>query len=189
MTNSLQAVANAAAASGRGFNDVGVIFSSVAARGKLMGDDMLQLTSSGVPVLQLLADHLHKTTAEVSDMVSSGQIDFKTFSDAMREGLGDAAKSSGDTLEGAVANVGSALSRMTEPLATPVIQGVVGLMKQLGPAIDGVSSALGPVMPALAPVVAGLAAFAASGLAPVLAGLPMVGPLLGPVTSLLSALG
>lgn len=189
MTRSLQAVANVAAASGRSFNDIGTIFSSVAARGKLMGDDMLQLTSSGVPVLQLLADHLHMTTAEVSDMVSKGQIDFQTFSDAMREGLGDAAQSSGDTFQGAAANVRAALSRMTEPLATGVIQGAIGLFRQLAPAIDGISAALAPVVPALAPVVAGFVAWQASGLAPVLASLPGIGPLLSPITSLLGSMG
>jgi tape measure domain-containing protein len=189
MTNSLKAVANVAAASGRSFNDIGTIFSSVASRGKLMGDDMLQLTSSGVPVLQLLASHMHKTTAEVSDMVSHGKIDFQTFSDAMREGLGDAALSSGDTFAGAAANVRAALSRMVEPLATPVIQGAVGLFKDLATKIDGLSSSLGPVMPALAPVIAGFAAFAASGLAPVLSSLPGIGSLLSPITSLLSAMG
>ncbi|WP_314945946.1 tape measure protein [Olsenella uli] len=189
MTRSLQAAANVAAASGRSFNDIGTIFSSVAARGKLMGDNMLQLTSSGVPVLQLLADHLHKTTAEVSDMVSKGQIDFQTFSDAMREGLGDAAQSSGDMLMGAAANVRAALSRMTEPLMTGVIQGAIGLFKQLAPAIDGISAALGSMMPALAPVVAGFAALAASGLAPVIASIPGVSALLSPLTGLLGAMG
>lgn len=189
MTNSLQAAANVAAASGRDFASVGTIFGSVAARGKLMGDDMLQLTSSGVPVLQLLASHLGKTSQEVSQMVSDGKIDFQTFSDAMRVGLGDSAKSSGDTFAGAAANVRAALSRMTEPLMTGIIQGAVGLFKQLAPAIDGVASALGPVVPVLAPVIAGFAAFSASGLAPLIANIPVLGGMLGPVSGLLSALG
>ena len=188
MTNSLQAVANVAAASGRSFNDIGTIFSSVAARGKLMGDDMLQLTSSGVPVLQLLADHLHMTTAEVSDMVSKGQIDFQTFSDAMRGGLGDSAKASGDTFQGAAANVRAALSRMVEPLATPVIQGAVDLFKRLSAAIDEVPGKIGPIMPALAPVIAGFAAFASGGLAPVISGIPGLSAVLAPLTSLLGAM-
>ena len=47
---------------------------------------MLQLMSSGIPVLQMLGKHLNKTSAEVSDMVSDGKIDFQTFADAMQEG-------------------------------------------------------------------------------------------------------
>ena len=64
MTNVLKTVADTAQISGRSLTDIGTIFSSVAARGKLQGDDMLQLMSSGVPVLQLLAKHLGKTSEE-----------------------------------------------------------------------------------------------------------------------------
>ena len=68
MTDVLKTVADTAQISGRSLTDIGTIFGSVAARGKLQGDDMLQLMSSGVPVLQLLATHMGKTSAEVSDM-------------------------------------------------------------------------------------------------------------------------
>ncbi|WP_205732457.1 tape measure protein, partial [Klebsiella pneumoniae] len=60
--------------SGKSFQDTGAIFTSVMARGKLQGDDMLQLTMAGVPVLSLLARQTGKTSAEVSQMVSKGQI-------------------------------------------------------------------------------------------------------------------
>ena len=43
MTNVLKTVADTAQISGRSLTDIGTIFSSVAARGKLQGDDMLQL--------------------------------------------------------------------------------------------------------------------------------------------------
>ena len=114
MTKVLKTVADTAQISGRSLTDIGTIFGSVAARGKLQGDDMLQLMSSGVPVLQLLAKHLGKTSEEVSDMVSKGQIDFQTFADSMQEGLGGAALAAGDTFSGALANVKAALSRLGE---------------------------------------------------------------------------
>lgn len=189
MTNSLQSVANVASAAGRDFNSVGTIFSSVAARGKLMGDDMLQLTSSGVPVLQLLGSYLGKTSAEVSDMVSKGQIDFQTFSDAMRVGLGDSAQASGNTFQGAAANVRAALSRMTEPLMNGIIRTAVGVFKQLAPAIDNITKAIGPVMPALAPVIAGFVALKGpAALAGVITHIPVLSGMLGPLSGGLSAL-
>lgn len=83
LTQVLKTVADTAQISGRSLTDIGTIFGSVAARGKLQGDDMLQLMSSGIPVLQMLGKHLNKTSAEVSDMVSDGKIDFQTFADAM----------------------------------------------------------------------------------------------------------
>ncbi|MGE4599415.1 tape measure protein, partial [Bifidobacterium longum subsp. longum] len=67
MTKVLKTVADTAQISGRSLTDIGTIFGSVAARGKLQGDDMLQLMSSGVPVLQMLAKHLNTTSEDVSD--------------------------------------------------------------------------------------------------------------------------
>lgn len=189
MTNTLKSVANVAAASGRAFNDIGVIFSSVASRGKLMGDDMLQLSSSGVPVLQLLGEYLGKTSKEVSDMVSKGQIDFHTFSEAMRIGLGEAALSSGNTLAGSFANVRAALSRLTAPIFTQAIQVLVDAFKQAAPAIDAMGKQLGNIPTFVAPIAAAFSAMALSGLAPVIANIPVLGGMLGPLSGLLSALG
>ena len=189
MTNTLKSVANVAAASGRAFNDIGVIFSSVASRGKLMGDDMLQLSSSGVPVLQLLGTYLGKTSKEVSDMVSKGQIDFHTFSEAMRIGLGEAALSSGNTLAGSFANVRAALSRLTAPIFTQAIQVLVDAFKQAAPAIDAMGKQLGNIPTFVAPIAAAFSAMALSGLAPVIANIPVLSALLGPLSGLLGALG
>ena len=189
MTNTLKSVANVAAASGRAFNDVGVIFSSVASRGKLMGDDMMQLSSSGVPVLQLLGTYLGKTSKEVSEMVSKGQIDFHTFSEAMRVGLGEAALSSGDTLAGSFANVRAALSRLTAPIFTQAIQVLVDAFKQAAPAIDAMGKQLGNIPTFVAPIAAAFSAMALSGLAPVIANIPVLGGMLGPLSGLLGALG
>ena len=189
MTNTLKSVANVAAASGRAFNDVGVIFSSVASRGKLMGDDMMQLSSSGVPVLQLLGTYLGKTSKEVSEMVSKGQIDFHTFSEAMRVGLGEAALSSGDTLAGSFANVRAALSRLTAPIFTQAIQVLVEAFKNIAPAIDGFSKSIGGVLPTITPLLAVFAALKGpAAIAGIIGQIPILSGLLGPLSSGLMAL-
>ena len=139
-------MADTAQISGRSLTDIGTIFGSVAARGKLQGDDMLQLMSSGIPVLQMLGKHLNKTSAEVSDMVSDGKIDFQTFADAMQEGLGGAAQSAGTTFTGALANVKAALSRLGETAATPVLNGLRGLFNQAIPLIDAFTAAVSPTL-------------------------------------------
>lgn len=146
LTKVLKTVADTAQISGRSLTDIGTIFGSVAARGKLQGDDMLQLMSSGIPVLQMLGKHLNKTSAEVSDMVSDGKIDFQTFADAMQEGLGGAAQSAGTTFAGALANVKSALSRLGETAATPVLNGLRGLFNQAIPLIDAFTAAVSPTL-------------------------------------------
>lgn len=150
MTGVLKTVADTAQISGRSLTDIGAIFGSVAARGKLQGDDMLQLMSSGVPVLQFLSDQLGVTTADVSDMVSKGQIDFATFSAAMQKGLGGAALAGGETFTGAMANVRAALSRLGEAAAKPALDGLRNVFNALIPAIDAATNALKPIASALA---------------------------------------
>ena len=151
MQTVLTTVADTAQISGKSLSDVGAIFSSVAARGKLQGDDLLQLTSAGVPVLQFLSSQLGVTSADVSDMVSKGQIDFATFASAMQAGLGGAAQAGGETFQGALANVQAALSRLGASVATPALDALKVLFTGLIPVIDQVTAALQPSMDALGP--------------------------------------
>lgn len=146
MTKVLKTVADTAQISGRSLTDIGTIFGSVAARGKLQGDDMLQLMSSGVPVLQMLAKHLGKTSEEVSDMVSKGQIDFQTFADSMQEGLGGAALAAGDTFQGALANVKAALGRLGEGPGKLALESLRKAFNAAIPAIDALSGQLTPFL-------------------------------------------
>lgn len=121
----LKTTADTAGIAGASMDEMGAIFGSVAARGKLQGDDLMQLTSRGIPVLQMLADQMGVTATEASDMVSKGQIDFATFERALRENVGGAALEAGNTLQGAFKNVGAAAGR-----AGATVEGAfVGVMK------------------------------------------------------------
>ena len=145
LTNVLKTVADTAQISGRSFNDIGLIFSQVAAKGRLKGDDMLQLMSSGIPVLKLLADHFHTTTDDAQDMVTKGKVSFAEFAAAMQEGLGGAALSSGQSFKGSIANVKAALSRLGEKFETPMLTGLTKIFNALIPTIDNFNDAIAPV--------------------------------------------
>lgn len=140
LEKTLSLVADTATIAGRSITDIGAIFGSVAAKGKLQGDDLLQLTSSGVPVLQFLSQTMHKTTAEVSDLSSKGKISFADFQKAMEVGLGGSAKSSGDTFSGAMANAKAALGRLTASVMGGAFKQMPGAFKGLTAQID----AMGP---------------------------------------------
>ncbi|WP_408930754.1 tape measure protein [Corynebacterium axilliensis] len=146
LEQTLKTVGDTAAIAGRSMEDVGLIFGSVAARGKLQGDDMLQLMSSGIPVLQLLSKELGVTSAEVSDMVSAGEVDFATFEKAMREGMGGAALEMGDTFSGAVANMGAAAGRVGATALEPFFDLSKDGFGAVTKALDGFEGKLGPVM-------------------------------------------
>ncbi|AOT24368.1 endolysin [Propionibacterium phage B22] len=194
MTGVLKTVADTAQISGRSLTDIGAIFGSVAARGKLQGDDMLQLMSSGVPVLQFLSDQLGVTTADVSDMVSSGKIDFATFSAAMQKGLGGAALAGGETFTGAMANVRAALSRLGEAAAKPALDGLRNVFNALIPVIDKTTNALKPVFDMLGSKIAQASQSAASAIGAFSSKLDGIGKidlsgLAGPLVGLMPILG
>ncbi|KGM18143.1 tape measure protein [Corynebacterium auriscanis] len=135
----LKTVGDTAAIAGRDISDVGLIFGSVAARGKLQGDDMMQLMSSGIPVLQLLAKETGKTSEEISEMVSDGQIDFKTFEKAMKAGMGGAALEMGKTFSGSVMNAKAAVGRLGETLLKGPFNVAPAIIGNATKAIDGLT--------------------------------------------------
>ncbi len=141
----LTTVADTAGIAGDSMDAMGAIFGSVAARGKLQGDDLMQLTSRGIPVLQLLGDELGKTAAEVSDMVSKGEIDFATFERAMRAGVGGAAKEAGKTFAGAFANMGAAAGRIGATVLKPFFGLAVGGFGDVTTALDAFHERIKPV--------------------------------------------
>ncbi|AYG02366.1 phage tail protein [Gryllotalpicola protaetiae] len=112
LQRTLKLTADTAAIAGTSLGDMGLIVNSVAARNRLMGDDLMQLQSRGIPVLQFLADQYGVTAAAASEMVSSGQVDFATFQAAMESGLGGAALKMGNSFTGAMQNVWAAVGRV-----------------------------------------------------------------------------
>lgn len=70
-----QALIDFAAGSGAGeyaMQRIAMVMGQIKGAGRLLGQDMMQLTSTGLPVLQILADHFGKTTAEVVKMREQG---------------------------------------------------------------------------------------------------------------------
>ncbi|WP_312979481.1 tape measure protein [Corynebacterium sp.] len=157
LTGVLTTVADTAAIAGRDLNDMGLIFGSVAAKGKLQGDDLMQLMAGGIPVLQMLSDELGKTTEEVSKMASDGEIDFKTFESAMKNSLGGAAQDAGNTFKGSMDNAGAAVGRLGAELLKPAFDAAPGVIGNITSKIDELTESAGPVGEKLA---AGLSDFA-----------------------------
>lgn len=146
MTNSLKAVAGLAAMSGRSMEDIGVIFSKVAAQGKLQGDEVMQFAESGVNVYGALADYMGVSMSEVKELISDGVVDFETFRNAMYQTFGEAAYGANETFSGAMANIGAALNRMTAKFATPALEGLRKIFVALIPAINAISACLDPLV-------------------------------------------
>lgn len=128
MFKSLRAVAGVAAMTNSEYSDIGRIFTQVAGQGRLMGDQLLQLSGRGMNAAATLAEYLGTDEAAVRDMVSAGAIDFQTFADAMDDAFGEHAKKANETFNGAMSNIKSALGRIGALFVAPLI-------KQNGPLV------------------------------------------------------
>lgn len=121
MYKSLRAVAGVAAMTNSDYESIGQIFTTVAGNGRLMGEQLLQLSSRGMNASAVLGEALGKSEADIRDMVSKGKIDFQTFADAMDEAFGEHAKKANETFNGALSNIKAALARIGALFVSPLI--------------------------------------------------------------------
>lgn len=137
MKTALRGIAGVAAMSGDDYSSIAEIFTTVAAQGKVMGQQLTQLSYHSIPALQIVTDYWNKThegarkTAdEISDMVSKGKIDFKTFAAAMDDAFGEHAKDANKTFEGALANMQTAMKKIGEKFYTPFRTGLIDVFNE-----------------------------------------------------------
>ncbi|MBM7280371.1 tape measure protein [Gordonia rubripertincta] len=131
MNAAVKAIVNVSAASGAAAEDIGLVMMQIKASGKLMGGDALQLAQRGVPIYDLLAKSIGRTTAEIRTMGEEGKISFEQVVTAINQGTGNLAKEMGETLPAKLANFRTAMGRLSaagmEPFLLRAKGGVVGL--------------------------------------------------------------
>ena len=146
MKTALRAVSGVAAMTNSSYEEIGHIFTTVAGNGKLMTEQLRMLSARGLNIAAELGKQLGKTEAEIRDMVTKGQIDFKTFANAMDKAFGEHAKDANKTFTGALSNMRAALSRIGADLATPAFENLRKAINSLTPVIDGVHESLKPLI-------------------------------------------
>lgn len=158
MAESLRAISGVASVTGSSYEDIGRIFTQVAGQGRMMGDQLLQLSGRGMNAAATMAKYFNKTEAEIRDMVTKGEISFKMFSEAMNNAFGDSAMRANETLTGVLANVRSALAKIGADFVTPFItnlsteghvSNLVELMNRVRESINEVRKALDPFREAI----------------------------------------
>ena len=144
----LKLVGDSATIAGRDLGDMGLIWASVAAKGKLQGDDAMQLVASGVPVWEMVAEQMGVTTEQAMKLGSEGKVSFETFAAAMEKNVGGAALESGKTTAGAFANMNAALGRFGAAMLEGVFPLVGPMFKSLTVGIDAATDAVKPLVEA-----------------------------------------
>ena len=148
MFSSLRAVAGVAAMTNSEYEEIGRIFTKVAGQGRLMGDDLLSLSSRGMNAAATLGTYLNKSEAEVRDMVTKGKLDFQTFADAMDNAFGEHAKKANETFIGALSNIRAALARIGALFISPLVEqngALVQLFNAVRQRINDIKVAIQPM--------------------------------------------
>ena len=145
MKTALRGISGVAAMTNSTYEDIGRIYTQVAGQGRLMGDQLLQLSGRGLNAAATLSKALGKTEAEVREMASKGQIDFMTFARAMNDAFGEHAKDANNTFTGAMSNVRAALSRLGADVAATRFETIRQILVKIIPQLKTLKTAMKPV--------------------------------------------
>lgn len=145
MSKALRAVSGVAAMTSSSYEEMGHIFTTVAGNGRLMGDQLRQLSGRGMNAAAVLAKEFGLTEATVREMVSKGEVSFEMFYTAMDNAFGEHAVKANELFTGALANTRAALARVGATVAGPAFEDFRDVFNALIPIIDGVSEELKPV--------------------------------------------
>lgn len=131
LEQALTAISGVAAQTNSDYDSIANIFTTVAGNGRLMSDQLNQLSSRGLNAAATIAKVLGTTEANVRTMTSNGEIDFETFSNAMLEAFGEHAYEANNTFNGALQNMQSALKKIGAGFAEPIIQNAIPVFNAL----------------------------------------------------------
>ncbi len=173
MQSSLRAITGVAAMTNSEYEDISRVFTTVAGNGRLMGDQLLQLSSRGLNAAATMKDYfngvndgsievndsvsaavksvtngMEVTEGDVRDFVSDGKISFQMFSAAMDDAFGEHAKKANETFTGALSNVKASLSRIGAEFISPLIVQngpLVQFFNALRERINDIKANIGPL--------------------------------------------
>lgn len=157
LTKYLSLTADAAAVAGSSLSDMGSIINKVQTNQVAYTDDLQQLADRGIPIFQWLQKEYGVTAVELRKMVSDGKVDAATFQKVISENMGGSAKKMGESVSGSIENTKAAIGRLSASILGPVFKAMPGVLaniqsgfdaigKVAGPALEGVSKVLGPIV-------------------------------------------
>ena len=149
ITDTLTRLGNVAAGLGLPLERLTYLYGTTAVQGRLYARDMLQFTSSGIPVLQEMAKMYGKTTEEINAMVTAGKIGFedvkKVIEGMTNEGgrFYNLMQEQSKTISGLISNLGDAIDTMfnnmgksSQNVITSVLQGTISLVENYQKVLD-----------------------------------------------------
>lgn len=121
MLKALRAISGVAAMTNSSYDEIAGIFTTIAGNGKVMTQQLRQLSFRGMNASATLAKAMHTSESAINEMVSDGKISFADFAEAMDEAFGEHATKANETFKGALDNMKASLSRVGADFADPLM--------------------------------------------------------------------
>ena len=129
-------VADAAGFAGTDIERMGLIFNQVQAKGKLTGEEMMQLMEAGVPAKSWIEESYNLTSDQFLQMQKDGEITLDMLQKAIQANAGGMAKGLGDTLQGSIDQMQTAIARLGANFLSAIFGG------ESGDAAEGMKDAI-----------------------------------------------
>ena len=141
-------IADTAASTGgqAGFGQIDIIFSQILGKGKLMGEELMQLTENGVDLRNALKNTFNWDDKKLNSMVAKGKVGMKEIQKAVEETWGKnggLSKLMGNTFDGAMGNLKASAARLGANILDVIFGNPKNSDDPLKGAIDGVTALTG----------------------------------------------
>jgi tape measure domain-containing protein len=119
-------VTDAAGFAGTDLERMGLIFNQVLAKGKLTGEETMQLMEAGLPARSWIQKSYDLTAEQFDKMQQDGEITLEMLQKSVEQFAPGMAKALGDTLQGSIDNMQTSLARTGANFLSAVFGGPTG---------------------------------------------------------------
>lgn len=146
LDRALKLTADIAAQGRTSMDDISSVMAKVAGDGILTNEVLGQLDDRATGASAAVARHMGVSVGEVKKLVTEGKVSFEDFQTAMEDHIGGAAQATGETFEGSLGNMQSALGRLGAKIQEPVFALLPGVFTAVGGAVDKLGEKVGPLV-------------------------------------------
>jgi tape measure domain-containing protein len=119
-------VTDAAGFAGDDLAHMGLVFTQILTKGKADGGDMMQLMEAGLPAKSWIEQSYNLTSDQFEKMQAKGQITLDMIQKSIEDHAPGMAKAAGNTLQGAIGNMQTAIARVGADFLSSIFGGASG---------------------------------------------------------------
>jgi tape measure domain-containing protein len=119
-------VTDAAGFAGDDLAHMGLVFTQILSKGKADGGDLMQLMEAGLPAKSWIEQSYNLTSDQFEKMQRDGQITLDMIQKSIEDHAPGMAKAAGNTLQGAIGNMQTAIARVGADFLSAIFGGASG---------------------------------------------------------------